>query len=91
MKSFTLGTYLKEGRIKQGLTKAEVARRLKLESPWPVYQWERDRGSALPLPVLKKLITLYDLEGQVVLDLLLQYQLARLDQKVKNLMNRRIK
>jgi len=85
MKKLTLGTYLKNARIKAGLSQIEVARRLKLKSPFVVLAWERNMGEALPLYILKSLVTLYDLNDQVVFDLILQYQLTRFEEKMKRL------
>ena len=85
MKKLTLGAYLKNARVKAGLSQIQVAKRLKLKSPFVVSAWERNMGEALPLYVLKSLIALYNLNDQVVFDLILQYQLTRIEEKMKRL------
>jgi transcriptional regulator with XRE-family HTH domain len=83
MSKLTLGSYLKQGRLQAGLSQADVARHLGLQSAQSVSDWERGRGSALPLKSLKALIPLYRLDENVVFDLLLEYQFARLEAKLK--------
>lgn len=86
--TISLSSYLKKGRIQAGLTRAEVAEHLEDASPWTIAQWEHGRKDSLSLPNLKKLITLYNLDGQVVLDLLLVYQFSKLEKKVKKLIEK---
>ena len=81
MKKHTLGSYLKSARLKKKLTATEVAALTNIGSPLQVLTWERDQGQVLPLRTLKKLIFLYDLDVQVVFDLILQYQMSRIEQK----------
>lgn len=89
MRRHTLGSYLKEGRLNAGLSHTEVARKLRIKSVRHVAAWERNRGDVLPLKILKRLIRLYSLDPQMVLDLLLQYQLTRLEEKWNRLMKKR--
>jgi transcriptional regulator with XRE-family HTH domain len=77
----TLGSYLKAARDRKKLTATEVARRTGQTSPLKVLMWERDAGHALPLPVLRDLVDIYELDHQLVLDLLLRYQIARIEEK----------
>lgn len=85
MKNYTLGSYLKAARIKKKLSAVEVAQRVELGSPLSVLSWERNQGHALPLKVLAKLIPLYGIDKETVFDLLLHYQMSRLEMKFKNL------
>lgn len=84
----TLGSYLKAARSEKNFSVAEVARRAGSVSPLSVLKWERNQGSALPLPVLHRLIEIYDLDAQLVLDLLLRYQLSRIEEKFLQLQKR---
>jgi len=84
-KQLTLGLYLKSGRTKKNLTALEVAHKVGIQNPLLVLSWERDQGYALQLNILAKLISLYELNDDVVLDLVLRYQMTRLDEKLKKL------
>ncbi len=88
MKSHSLGTYLKSARRKKRLTAVEVAQCVGIESPLTVLAWERDHGEVLPLTVLRQLVSLYELNVERVFDLLLHYQISRIDVKFKKLVER---
>jgi hypothetical protein len=75
-----LGTYLKIGRLKAGFSIPQTAYYTGC-SAGDVVAWERNDGRALPLSILKQLISLYHLDAQTVFDLLLQYQLGRIQKK----------
>ena len=81
----TLGSYLKNARTRAGLSQLEVAQKLNLKSHLTVAAWERNRGEALALSDLEVLISIYSLDPDVVLDLILQYQLSRIEQKFARL------
>lgn len=81
----TLGSYLKSARLQKHLSITEAALMVGADSPLQVMAWERNQGRALPLPVLKKLVHFYVLDEVLVLDLLLQYQMSRLEQKLNKL------
>jgi transcriptional regulator with XRE-family HTH domain len=81
----TLGSYLKAARKNKDLSAVEVAGLVGLGSPTDVLSWERDEGQALPLPLLERLIKLYGLDVPLVFDLLLSYQLSRIDRKLSAL------
>lgn len=84
MQKLTLGSYLKSARQARRLSRATVAEYLKLESPFEISAWERNEGAALPLPILKALIPYYGLDERIVFDLLLHYQLTRLEEKMNS-------
>ena len=77
-----LGKYLKTARLKRGLSQLDVARHLKLASGQCISDWERNRGSTIPIAALKKLIPFYKLEAGRTFDILLKYQLGRLEEKI---------
>lgn len=87
-KKLSLSSYLKKGRLRAGLSRAEIAEQLEDASPWKIAQWEHGRKDSLSLPNLKKLIALYGLDEQVVLDLLLVYQISKLEKKLKKLIEK---
>lgn len=70
---------LKNARQAKGLSQADVAERLGLNSPQSVSDWERNYGSGVPIPTLKKLIKIYALDPQEVFDALLDYQQNKLE------------
>lgn len=79
----TLGSYLKKGRLKAGLTADEVASRIRYRFPLNVLRWERNEITTLKLATLKKLIRLYKLDSAIVFDLLLQLKLRQIEAKLK--------
>lgn len=90
MQSDTLGSYLKSARLAKNLTAIELANLAGLDSPLSVVTWEKDHGDALPLPVLQKLVQILALDIQLVFDLLLKYQLTRIEEKL-NALERRVR
>lgn len=77
-----LGKYLKTARLKRKLSQMDVARHLKLASGQCISDWERNCGSTIPINMLRKLITFYHLNVGETFDVLLDYQLARVQEKV---------
>jgi transcriptional regulator with XRE-family HTH domain len=68
-----LGKLFQKGRLNSGLTQASVCRMLGYSSPQFLSNFERGLCS-MPLPQLKKLIDLYDLDGEEVVDLITTLQ-----------------
>ena len=64
------GIYLKQKRERLGLSQSEVAHELGYSSPQFVSNFERGLCS-LPLNKIKKLIDLYELKGEEVVELML--------------------
>ncbi|MGZ3722943.1 MAG: helix-turn-helix domain-containing protein [Bdellovibrionales bacterium] len=77
-----LGVYLKNARENRGLSQMQVAKVLKLKTGQSISDWERNRGSTIPVSALKKLIYLYELDVGEVFEVLLNHQLTRLEQKI---------
>lgn len=80
-----LGQYLKFGRMRAELSVVDVSRVAGVQ-PFDILVWERNDGSVLPLEVVNKLIRLYHLDVEVVFDLILKYQLTRIEEKLNKLM-----
>ena len=83
MKKPDFGKMLKVARVKKGLSQSEVAKILRLNSSQSVSDWERNYGSGVPLPALKKLIKLYGMSKSEVFESLLDYQYAKLQESLK--------
>lgn len=82
---------LKNARQAKGLSQADVAERLGLNSPQSVSDWERNYGSGVPVPTLKKLIKIYGLDPQEVFDALLDYQQNKLEaQLTREFFNKKV-
>lgn len=81
----SLGSYLKQGRLKADLSVEEAAARLGFRYPLNILRWERNEISTLKLATLRKMIRLYKLDAEVVFDLLLQLRLRRIEDKLKQL------
>jgi transcriptional regulator with XRE-family HTH domain len=69
MKTKSLVTHFKEGRLKSGMSQSEVAKELGYTSAQFISNFERGI-SKLPLKALAKLIDLYELKTDVVMSLL---------------------
>ena len=67
-KSQELSAYLKQMRIKAGLTQIEIAEQLGYASPQFVSNWERALA-APPVHALSQLVALYDLEVDRVIEM----------------------
>ena len=78
--------YLKRKRIAAGLSQAEVSRRLGYTSSQFVSNWERGLAKP-PLPAMSKLIKLYSIDADEVLDHYLSATKNRL-QKVLRLVTK---
>lgn len=65
-----------------GLSQAEVAEHLGLQTAQSISDWERNHGSSTPIPALKKLIRLYQLSDEEVFEMVLEYQFHRLREKL---------
>ncbi|MGZ3697405.1 MAG: helix-turn-helix domain-containing protein [Bdellovibrionota bacterium] len=76
-----LGTYLKLARERKRLSQGDVASALKMAQFQSISQWERNFSGSVPLPALKKLIDLYELDADEVYQVLLRYQQNRLEAK----------
>lgn len=76
-KHVQLGKYLKSARLKAGLSQHFVSKKLSLTSPQFVSNFERGLCSP-PLKQLKKLVTLYKIPPQEIIELLIQEQTALL-------------
>lgn len=68
-----VGTFLKQARGQTGLTQAEVASQLGHASPQFVSNIERG-ASVAPLPMLHKMITMYEASPQKLVNLILNSQ-----------------
>src|SRR4051812_222367 len=77
-----LGSYLKNAREGRGLSQIQVAKILGLKTGQCVSDWERNRGSTIPVKALKKLIGLYELDAADVFEVLLNHHLLRLERKL---------
>jgi hypothetical protein len=89
MAAINLGNYLKYGRTRARLSVLEVARRVGV-APFDVMTWERNDGRTLRLEIVNELVRLYRLDVEIVFDLLLQYQLSRIEKKLNRLLQRKL-
>ena len=83
MSEKNLGHILRTARLKKGLSQEDVSKYLKLNSPQSISDWERNYGSGVPLPTLKKLIKLYNLDADKIFAALLDYQQKKLEIQLK--------
>ena len=75
------GSYLKEKRLDAGLNQSEVARKLGYSSPQYISNFER--GLCLPpLKKMKRIISLYDINPQIVFDMMLEAQRKELSKTI---------
>lgn len=89
MAALNLGEYLKFGRMRAALSVTEVSREAGVQ-PFDIVVWERNDASTIPLETVNKLIRLYRLDVEIVFDLILKYQLTRIEEKLKKLVNKDI-
>lgn len=87
MSALNLGEYLKFGRMRAALSVTEVSREAGVR-PFDVVVWERGDGATLPLETVNKLIRLYHLDVEIVFDLILKYQLSRIEEKLNKLVQK---
>jgi transcriptional regulator with XRE-family HTH domain len=80
----TLGSILRAGRLKAGLTQAEVAEFLGLGSPQSISDWERDRVTSAPVASLKKLVPLFRLDEDEVFSALFEAEMERLEAQLRS-------
>jgi transcriptional regulator with XRE-family HTH domain len=80
MNQSNINSFLKEARIKKGLTQGEIAKHLGLTSPQYISNIERGLCSA-SLETLLVLIQLYDLKATKVIDVLLADYRRTLEKK----------
>jgi transcriptional regulator with XRE-family HTH domain len=78
-----LGDYLRQSRLKLNLSQADVAKFLGVGSAQSVSDWERGYGSLIPIPYLKKLIKHYGLAEDRVYEMILDFQFAKIESKLK--------
>ncbi|MBX9768058.1 MAG: helix-turn-helix domain-containing protein [Bdellovibrionales bacterium] len=78
-----IGTILKNARLKKRMSQMDLASMLRLNSPQSISDWERNYGSGIPLPTLKRLIKFYHLDVSEVFDALLDFQQMKLEEKLK--------
>lgn len=78
-----IGTILRDARIKKQMSQADLAEMLELNSPQRISDWERNYGSGVPLPTLKRLIKFYQLDTIAVFEALLEFQQLKLEEKLK--------
>jgi hypothetical protein len=89
MAAINFGDYLKYGRTRAHLSVLEAARRVGV-APFEIRTWERNDGRTLQLETVNKLVRLYRLDVEIVFDLLLKYQLSRIEEKLNRLMQREL-
>ena len=77
-----LGKLLKAVRKKKSFSQAEIAGHLGLKSGQSISDWERGYGSPIPIKALKKLIHIYELKVEEVLELYLQREKEKLAVKL---------
>ena len=65
-----LSVYLKECRVKAGLTQRDISAKLGYTSPQFISNWERGKSQP-PLNVVRKLIKLYSINRDELFDILL--------------------
>jgi len=69
----TIGKFLKQGRLKAGLTQLEVSRNFKYSNLQFVSNWER--GISLPpIELLPKLAKLYNISAEDLIEVVHHYQ-----------------
>ncbi|MEN0059669.1 MAG: helix-turn-helix transcriptional regulator [Bdellovibrio sp.] len=81
-KQSDLAGFLKDKRIKSGLSQKEVADKLGYTTPQFVSNWERGM-SAPPIEVLKKLSDLYDVPSEEMFSAILQTVVSKVETKMK--------
>lgn len=82
--SMTLGLFLKQSRENRGLTQKQVADYLKLSSAQSISDWENEKGSGIPAPVLKKLVSLYQVPEEEAYEVLLAFHLKKAEERVQS-------
>lgn len=85
VKKLELGPCLKACRQKNDLSQGDVAHHLRLKSAQSISDWERGYGSAIPIKALKKLISLYKMDEDVVFEKFLEFKVAKLEEKLRSL------
>lgn len=78
-----LGDILKKARRTLGLSQKQVAHHLGLKSGQSISDWERLDGSGIPHQNLKKLINLYSLNPQEVIEYYINGEKGRLEDKLR--------
>lgn len=81
--SLRLGDILKKARRTLGLSQKQVAQHLGLKSGQSISDWERLGGSGIPHQNLKKLIHLYSLNAQEILEHYIEGEKGRLEEKLR--------
>ena len=81
MKENHLGKYLKSKRVKAGFTQSDVSEKLGLSSPQLISNFERGLCSP-PLNHLKKLVSLYGLDPDELLKVMLHSRLKVLEKAI---------
>lgn len=69
--------------MRRELSQMDVARYLGLQTAQSVSDWERNYGSSIPIPALKKLVRLYGLSENEVFEMVLEFQYEKLKEKLE--------
>lgn len=86
MKSKTLALYLKSARQEAGFSQSDVASILGYRNSQFISNWERG-VSAPPMKVLGKLVDLYRIDKQTVIEVILKDTRDYLEQEIKTKKN----
>lgn len=90
MTSKRLALYLKDARVKAGLSQSEVAKELGYSNSQFVSNWERGKSSP-PMKILNLLIDFYKIDKEVVMNIILEdtkiYLQAELDRSTVKISN----
>lgn len=76
------GKFLYEAREKKGLTLAEVAGKLGLNSPQPVWDWENNKGAGIPAEMLLRLVRIYGISTSDAYEQLMKFHQRRTQDKI---------
>jgi transcriptional regulator with XRE-family HTH domain len=76
-----LASFLKEYRIKSGLSQAEVANLLKYSTPQFISNWERGVSSP-PLDKVSQLIEIYRISREELIDIMLDEAREHLEKNI---------
>ncbi|MDG0816419.1 helix-turn-helix domain-containing protein [Bdellovibrio svalbardensis] len=77
-----LASFLKEGRLKAGLSQKEVSEYLKYDTPQFVSNWERGIA-APPISILKKLADLYKISSEKLFEVVLAEEIRLTEENLR--------
>lgn len=86
--SLKLGETLRLARKNRGWSQTELARNLGFKSGQCISDWERHRGSRIPVGLLKKIADLLEIDGEKLFEVYISDETEKLLAKLKHEWNR---